>query len=1847
MKAFAICARQSLLQHYRIVSLITGLLLLSALGFLLKQPVWNITGKVFASKPASAQETYGLSDYASVRVSDRGNSRVNLADGHDVLAAYSGEDEIKQALQQNLARPLAPCSADFDEDGVADLVIGYAIADVGIITLYRGNVDAIFPNAPEAKQRKARGEFIDSPFLSPARVFKLPLRPDFICAGDFDGDGRMDVVTAMRGSNALCLLAGDGAGSFGAAKQIVLPGSITALKAGEINRHDGLMDIVASIVGAKGPGVIIYEGAEGALRADPEQFALPAQVTDFAFCQFNNEYLNDLVIACGSDLMLLRGRDRKSQVEAKQAADLKTIIEKRSFPFTIRSLEAGDFTGNHQTELSLLSSDGSVYLLSQNKKTKANSIKGLKIEKLLAGAGQGSAQLIKARVSSLPADDLVAVDPANHQVRIIETERREQSAKQNNSSASAAAPVDLVVEGEPVAVLPMRLNSDALNDLIILRIGQSAPAVVPSASNAVINVTSNADNGVGTLRDAITTANGNAGADTINFAIGSGPQTISLATPLPVITEAVTIDGTTQPSFAGTPLIELNGAGVPAGGSGLSISSGNCTVRALAINRFTANIGSGGAGIVVQTGGNNLIEGNFIGTNLAGSAALGNFIGVMASNSSNNTIGGATIGARNVISGNTNSGIIINPNAAGNQIQGNRIGTDVNGVAALGNGADGIGLQGVSNNTIGGAAASARNIISGNSNQGIFISLGATANIVQGNFIGTNNEGNTVIGNNRNGILVLDSPGNTIGGTAAGTGNLISGNSSFGIDITVNNSTGNIAQGNLIGTDASGTFNIGNGNGGIRILNAPNNVIGGAAAAARNVISGNASNGIIASAANGNNIQGNFIGVDISGNAALANLGSGVEVFDSSNVTITGNVISGNGDDGAHLENPSPATGQNNSVRGNFIGTNAAGTAAIPNGDNGVVIVDMFNNIIGGTAPADRNVISGNGIGGNPSSDGVEISGNMATNNSVQGNLIGTDINGTADLGNSGNGIFINNSPNNVIGGTSAGARNIISGNDQSGIAIVEMLSTGNQIQGNFIGTDVTGASALSNGVDGVKIDTAANNTIGGAAAGARNVISGNAANGVLIREATTTGNIIQGNFIGVAFNGATPLANAQQGVFIFNNASGNSIGGTAAGQGNRIAFNTLNGVLIDTGAINNGIQSNLIFSNGQLGIDLNNDGVTPNDANDGDAGANNLQNFPVITSVSSGVGSTTIQGTFNSIQNANFRLEFFSSATCDGSGNGEGQIFIGSTNIVTNGSGNANINVTFPVSVAPGSVVTSTATNTTNNTSEFSQCFSVPIVTCVINCPANIALTASQTQCGAVASYPQPNASAGCGTVTCLPPPGTFFPVGVTTVNCVAQAGPSCSFTIVVLDNTSPIITCPSNVATAAAPGRQNTIVDYPLATATDACGAVTVTCLPPSGTTFPIGTTAVNCAATDSSNNGSLCAFIVTVIDSEPPVIRCPNNIAVDAPSGQNTVAVNYPAPTATDNSLNVVVACIPPPGSAFPLGTTAVNCIATDAAGNRASCGFIVTVSGGPPGVRVIIEGGAAAIDFGSNTPVPVNKKPAKNKNNPCGLFAIQNTGSVTVRLTLDSINRIGGDVVSGKISDPKEADLYLLSELSSDGSETPILVGSTFTLKVREQKNYCLRFNPIIPAVAASVTSLSAPQVVPDLVNSRVTFLVAGGNPLAVNVNAHVETGVKFINPDKPKKAAAVTLSRSGNEFTATFSAFDSNADVRRAKYEFLNANGAVIETIEVEMTQVLKEKNLVRGQSFTVIQRFTGANSHPEVKGVRITVFDGESNVSLTTNNLLQSAQASAFKSQGGSRAANILPPVVRLNEIVP
>jgi parallel beta-helix repeat protein len=604
----------------------------------------------------------------------------------------------------------------------------------------------------------------------------------------------------------------------------------------------------------------------------------------------------------------------------------------------------------------------------------------------------------------------------------------------------------------------------------------SAAGIADAATFTVINTN---DAGVGSLRQAITDANATASPPhTIAFGIsGSGVHTIAPTAAFPLVNVPDIIDGATPTGWArGAPVIEISGAGAGPGSVAFLIAGGGCTVRGLIIN------GWGSAGIQLA-GANNTIEGNFIGTNAAGTAGIGNGGSGINVFSSGNTIGGLTAAARNVISRNA-TGIWISLATTGNTIQGNYIGTNAAGAAAIPNITEGVHITGgATANTIGGATASARNVISGNVSHGIFIS--SNLNIVRGNYIGTDATGAAALGNGANGVMISGGSSNQI------VDNVISGQ---------------------ITQPTAGVFITGGG---------------------------------------------------------------------------TGNVL-----------------------YGNFIGTNAAGTTAIAN-------------------------------------------------------WWGVNIDGASS---------------NTVGGPAAN-RNVISGNFNTGVQLVNSSST-NTVQGNLIGTNAAGNAALGNGNQGVRLDFSNGNTVGGATALLGNVIAGNFL-GVLVFSASN--NTIRNNTIGSDAAHTVAMTNSDGGVHVY------------SGTGNAILDNT---ILARTAAA--------------LAIDLNAagfyppDGVTANDACDPDTGPNNLQNYPVLASTTSAGGTIAIVGTLNSTASTAFTVQYFASPACHVSGHGAGEMFLGASTTTTDAGCNAAISVSLPVAVPNGWVVTATATDPSGNTSEFSQCVTV-----------------------------------------------------------------------------------------------------------------------------------------------------------------------------------------------------------------------------------------------------------------------------------------------------------------------------------------------------------------------------------------------------------------------------------------------------------------------------------------------------------------------------------------------------------
>lgn len=460
------------------------------------------------------------------------------------------------------------------------------------------------------------------------------------------------------------------------------------------------------------------------------------------------------------------------------------------------------------------------------------------------------------------------------------------------------------------------------------------------------------------------------------------------------------------------------------------------------------------------------------------------------------------------------------------------------------------------------------------------------------------------------------------------------------------------------------------------------------------VIGGSWDNGIVVPGGTSNHvIEGNFIGVNPGGTTPLANV-NGIYMVAAFNriggtTAAARNVISGNTSVGIALI----GAGAIGSVIGNYIGTNKNGTAALGN-NIGIQIAMSTGCNIGGTAPGSGNLISANTLFGITMQNGSAAV--------IQGNLIGTDASGLLPVGNN-LGIYISNSSSNQIGGTSAAARNVISASAGSNIYAHGAGSFNNMIQGNFIGTDVTGLSAFSNAI-GILFYGADSNQVGGPVLGQGNVICGQGATAIHLED-TADFNTVSGNYIGVGSDGVSVLTNGM-GIDIVGGRN-NVIGGAGANQGNIIAHSLGgDGIRVTNFSTANRIRNNSIFDNAMYGIDLNNDGPTPFDTLDPDIGPNELQNAPILTSAVQAGGELVVSGYIWSEASKTYLVQLFQSGSCDGSGYGEGEEWIDTFAVSTSPAGY----IGFSRHIAPGnlgSVVTATATGL-GSTSEFSNCVTI-----------------------------------------------------------------------------------------------------------------------------------------------------------------------------------------------------------------------------------------------------------------------------------------------------------------------------------------------------------------------------------------------------------------------------------------------------------------------------------------------------------------------------------------------------------
>jgi parallel beta-helix repeat protein len=706
------------------------------------------------------------------------------------------------------------------------------------------------------------------------------------------------------------------------------------------------------------------------------------------------------------------------------------------------------------------------------------------------------------------------------------------------------------------------------------------------------------------------------------------------------------------------------------------------------------NVIAGGSHGILITGLNpdqNIIRANYIGLNAAGNLMLSNrLFGIRVDTGTHTQIGGNSPGAGNVISGNGSGGIWISAPASDTLITGNFIGTDAQVLWPLGNG--GAGIFTLAPRTMIGTAhidGIGRNVICANDG-GITISgTQAIQCVVQGNFIGVDRFGSAVLSNRLHGIAVQGGGfSNTLGGIDSPVnraGNVICGSAFNGILIAASDNT--TIQGNSVGIDDSGWIGPGNGSSAyaaIRVENSQGTLIGGAFTGYRNLIGGSSGIGIDLQHCSQTEISGNFIGIGTN-QMVVPNVAEGIKISECSSTRIGGsssnaqNIIGGN-NNGIYLTRSTDTEIENNAI-----GISARSTV-ISNRSHGISIENITGCLV------QSNTISGNQMAG--------ISLVAATGCVITANTIGTTLNRSQALANLGPGIKIDwQSFSNRIGAPLLG--NLISGNAQEGLWIQGSRTT---IEGNTIGLNAGGQDPVPNG-SGLLLWAVEKCQVGGLNPGQANLISGNWGSGLSLLNCRS--NSIYGNRVGTDLSGLRRLGNGENGIFISSSDS-NSFGSVASPGSNTIAFNTLVGILVNSG-VGNSLLGNAVYENQGFEIDLGAsmgwpNGHTPNDMLDGDGGPNDLQNHPILTWATNNGTQITIEGSLNSTPSTPVWIEFYGSRGPHPKGYGGADTRLGAINGITDGSGNFAFTAVVPSPPIPPNTVSALAHNSLrSNTSEFS----------------------------------------------------------------------------------------------------------------------------------------------------------------------------------------------------------------------------------------------------------------------------------------------------------------------------------------------------------------------------------------------------------------------------------------------------------------------------------------------------------------------------------------------------------------
>jgi CSLREA domain-containing protein len=1255
----------------------------------------------FSSRPARMQQTGTLAPVKRVTVhaADRGQPRVNLQDGHELSANFSQNAKAHQRIQQSFSTPQAIASADFDEDGVPDIVCGYA---GGKLALYRGNADSINPNSPGAQQRKTQGAFTDEPFLPTIQTLDLPETSELV-AGDFNADGHKDILAYAVGGNSFYMLAGNGRGTFLAQQQIKSGGRITAAVTGEIGRADGQSDIAVAITSENGSELLVYEHPEGAFKHAPEIFQLAAPADAIAIGNLDDDFYADIAVASGNQLTIIQGRGQAYPWDLDERFGIKrpnAIVTKRILPFTIAALVAGDFNDVPGDDLAILSDSGTISILEPQRNGKPSNISLQNEARRQAKAISFAPTSTNANRFSMLAESQAINEEAAQRngltlvdSRLSPQERREFLNKKADEAAKklkALSKADLAkltaeekarTEGNrrrsketflrTISARPSMLANWNLETLV--SDARLAHAAIAQGSQKFITArVSDSGRDDLVLIDAVSkqiqvvalTAQPAAAGHSDSQSEDRRPRTelFSLdveSNPIAVLPAHLNADalddfvvlreGSSTPSVVMTTAALTFTVNTTSDGASNCLQAGQpCTLRE-AIQLANAGGGTDTIAFDIPGCGPHKIQ------PLAELPAITQPV----------TIQGFT-----------------QPCYNGTPL------IEINGSLLNGQAADGLKIR-TSNSYIQGLAINEFPAVTdpqtGSKTGGNAITLESTTNspnngnnTVWFNYLGVDPDGSTDRGNSSTGLNVFDSDSNFI------YGNIMSGNDGAGLAVTAGDN--NIITGNRIGINAAGTAKLPNDQWGI-FLTGNNNQLGGDSEGDGNTVSGN----------------GKLRSSDPDEHLCV---GPGIAIFalislDTGELLTNGNVL-----------------------KGNRIGTNPAGTAPLGNCTAGIQTEPLTATAIGSITKNGRNIVSDNGY------DAIHCDGaffsqpNEGGYCAISGNNIGTDVTGTVAMSNDWrnvpNGlvvltgvvdVFNNLSFSNVgspggatPGGDCAGFCNLISGNEsqnQGASGALRRHGFGTVgIFNNFIGTNKSGTAALTNtlgAIDAENNDTTIGGYITSQNLNLGNVISGNTGaaisvgQGLIFFDATFS---IEANLIGTDTTGAVAIPNGP-----FNNGAINilaypnmtvNIGGTNPFSRNYISGNNMSGIYARglggaTNIINNYIgysKFNQPLGNTGHGILLEGSGTTVGGTGLGEQNIiyNNTRAGVAVHDVTDNIFSTysnTIRG--NSIRdNGGLGIDL----TSDQFANGDGVTF--NDECDADADGGANLLQNFPHLFAP-----------------------------------------------------------------------------------------------------------------------------------------------------------------------------------------------------------------------------------------------------------------------------------------------------------------------------------------------------------------------------------------------------------------------------------------------------------------------------------------------------------------------------------------------------------------------------------